>query len=217
MEIVKIYIPHLYAIRYDGDVLNVYKLVYEQLTDVDYLQQFFDTFKDRISEHIVENIGYPKEETEEYISEVHDRMMDIVEEIKTICFDIRDGKAKDFGTMFEPHSRQDIRQLPVGGGSSTKYALPYLPVKCYGSGRKPSLVRIYAIELALDCYIIIYGGIKINLDTNCCPTFDKNGYETTLEDEIHKRVSSVANFLAEKGIIDKEGLIQYMEESHENR
>ncbi|MDE5796445.1 MAG: hypothetical protein K2H75_04990 [Muribaculaceae bacterium] len=217
MEIVKIYVPNLYAIRYDGDKLNIYKLVYECLTDADYLQQFFDTFKDRISTHIVSSLGYPREETEEYISEVHDRMIDIVEEIREVCLDIRDGKAKDFGTMFEPHSRQDIRQLPVGGGSSTKYALPYLPVKCWGSGRKPSLVRIYAIELALDCYIIIYGGIKIDLDTNHCPTFDRNGNETTLEDEIRSKVSSVARFLSEKGIVDKAGLNQYMEEDHENR
>lgn len=212
MEIVKIYVPNLYAIRYDGDRLNIYKLIYDRLTDIDYLQQFFDTFKDSISEYIVRALGYPREETEEYISEVHDRMIDIVEEIQEICFDIRDGKAKDFGTMFEPHSRQDIRQLPEGGGISTKYALSYLPVKCWGSGRKPSLVRIYAIELALDCYIIIYGGIKIELDTNYCPTFDKDGNETTLEDEIRNRVTSVALFLAEKGIIDKEGLTQYMEE-----
>ncbi|MDE6668932.1 MAG: hypothetical protein K2K26_04510 [Muribaculaceae bacterium] len=217
MEIVKIYVPNLYAIRYNGDKLNIYKLVYERLTDADYLQQFFDTFKDRISKHIVSSLGYPREETEEYISEVHDRMIDIVEEIQKICCDIRNGKAKDFGTMFEPHSRQDLRQLPAGGGSSTKYALSYLPVKCWGSGRKPSLVRVYAIELALDCYIIIYGGIKIDLDTNCCPTFDRNGNETTLENELYNRVTSVARFLTEKGIIDKEGLTQYMDEDYEDR
>ena len=217
MDIVKIYEPYLFAVRYDGDKLHIYRLVYSRLTDVEYLRHFFETFRLRISDYLVSVLGYPREETEEYISEVNDRMIDIDEEIELICEEIRTGQLNDFGHMFEPHSKIDIREMPDGGGKSNKYGTKYLPVKCWGLKGKPSLVRIYAIELALDCYIIIYGGIKIDLDTNVCPVFDENGDEVTLESEIQRRVVSVCEFLERQGIIDKEGLMQYIEEDHEDQ
>jgi len=70
--------------------------------------------------------------------------------------------------------------------------------------------------LTKSCYIIIYGGIKINLDTNSCPDIDSAGKETVLEKEIRKRVLTVCSFLQEKGIIDPEGLKQFMEENGED-
>lgn len=217
MDIVKIYEPNLFSVRYDGDRLHIYRLVYNQLTDETYLRHFFETFNHRISDYLIQTLNFPREEIEEYISEVNDRMIDIDEYIDEICNSIRSGKLKDFGDMFEPHSKQDIRNLPDGGGKSSKYGTSYLPVKCWGLEGKPSLVRIYAIELSLDCYIIIYGGIKIDLDTNTCPAFDKNGNVTTLEDEIRQRVKIVCDFLHKHGIIDKEGLTQYIEEDHEDK
>ncbi|MBD5275757.1 MAG: hypothetical protein HDS37_06615 [Bacteroides sp.] len=217
MDIVKVYSPNLFAVRYDGDEMHIYRLVYEQLTDECYLRRFFESFGPRISDYLINTLRYPREEVEEYISEVNDRMIDIDEEIEEICQLIRDGSLQDFGEMFVPHSNLDIRQLPEGGGRSAKYGTKYLPVKCWGLEGKPSLVRIYAIELSLDCYIIIYGGIKIDLDTNACPTFDREGNETTLEAEIRRRVKTVCEFLELNGIIDNDGLIQFIEEDHEDK
>lgn len=215
MKIRKISPPYLYAAHYTEDKLNIYRLTYEKLTDIDYLSDFFDRFKDRISDYLVSQLEIERDEIEEYQAEVNDRMIDIDEEMVSLCKDIMDGKAKDFGNYFEPHSSKDFRQNPDGGGKSKKYNTGYLPVKCWGSS-KPSLVRIYAIELTKSCYIIIYGGIKIDLDTNDCPDIDKEGKETVLEEEIRKRVVTVCNFLQEKGIIDPEGLEQFMEENDED-
>lgn len=215
MKIRKISPPYLYAAHYRDDKLNIYRLTYKKLTDMEYLSDFFNRFKDQISDYLVSELGIEREEIEEYQAEVNDRMIDINEEITNLCKDIIDGNAKDFGTYFEPHSSKDFRQNPEGGGKSIKYKTDYLPVKCWGSS-KPSLVRIYAIELTKSCYIIIYGGIKIDLDTNDCPDIDKDGKETVLEEEIRKRVVTVCNFLQEKGIIDPEGLEQFMEETDED-
>lgn len=215
MEIVKIHPPYLFAVRYDGDSLNVYRLTYKNLTDIDYLDSYFSDFAKDISDYLIDSFGYPREEIEEYISEVNDKIIDIEEEIRATCEDLLKGRAIDFGTMFVPHSKFDHRILPQGGGPSSQYGTQYLPVKCWGS-EKPSLVRIYAIELSLDCYIIIYGGIKITLSTNDCPAYDRDGNVTTLEKEIRERVDIVSRFLAQEGIIDKEGLIQYMEEEHDS-
>lgn len=215
MKIRKISPPYLYAAHYRDDKLNIYRLTYKKLTDMEYLSDFFNRFKDQISDYLVSELGIEREEIEEYQAEVNDRMIDIDEEITDLCKDIIDGTAKDFGTYFEPHSSKDFRQNPEGGGKSIKYKTDYLPVKCWGSS-KPSLVRIYAIELTKSCYIIIYGRIKIDLDTNDCPDIDKDGKETVLEEEIRKRVVTVCNFLQEKGIIDPEGLEQFMEETDED-
>ncbi len=212
MKIVRIHSPHLFAVRYDSDRLNVLFKVYSRLTDEKYIRGFLESFAGRISDHIVDHLGFDREETEEYIAEINNRMIDIYDEIRQTCLHISEGKVADFGNFFEPHSTRDRRESSRGGGKSTKYNVPHLPVKCWGSGYKPSLVRIYAIELARDCYIIIYGGIKIDLDTADCPAFDEDGKETTLEEEIRKRVLAVSDFLVEKGIVDKEGLLQYMEE-----
>jgi len=214
MEIKKISPPYLFAAHYSGDRLNIYRLIYKKLTDEEYVTSFFVKWHDRISDYIVNNLGHDRDEIEEYMADVHDRMIDIDEEISDICDNIKSGKVRDFGMYFVPHSNKDYRTSPDGGGKSCKYHTDYLPVKCWGSS-KPSLVRIYAIELTKDCYIITYGGIKIDLDTNDCPDFDKDGNESTLEEEIRKRVIEVCDFLERMGITDKEGLIQYMEEEHD--
>lgn len=212
MQAVKIYPPFVYAIRYQGDTLNIYRLISKRLQDPEYLEKFFEEFHDKISDYIVNTLGIPKNEIEEYGAEVNDRILDIDDEIKKICEDICVGNKNNFGNYFFPHSNYDFRNLPDGGGKSKKYLRNYLPVKCYGEGQPKSIVRLYAIEFSLDCYLIFYGGIKITLDTNESPTFDDNGNITDLESEIEKRYKEVCDFLKEKGIIDKDGLIDYMKE-----
>ena len=171
MEIVRIHAPYLYAVKYDGDSLNIYRRTLSKLTDDRYLTEFFNRFGSRICDCMIH----------------------------------------DFSNCFDPHSKFDIRELPDGGGRSYKYATGYLPVKCKGSSATP-LVRIYAIELSLRCYIIVYGGIKLALDTNDAPDLDKDGNTSTLERELKSRLLTVCGFLAQNGIISPDGLTEYVEE-----
>ncbi len=211
MIIRRIFAPYLYAVKYDGDDYNIYRLTYNKLTDDTYLSEFFEKFGERISDYNVDKFGIDRTETEEYAAEVNDEMIDLSEELERICQDIRDQKVKDFGFCFEEHSKFDVRELPDGGGRSVKYSSDYLPVKCKGVAR-PSLVRIYAIELSLKCYIIVYGGIKVALDTNDSPDLDSEGNESTLEKELRARLTAVCRFLTMKGIVSPEGLSDYLEE-----
>lgn len=212
MDIRKIYAPYLYAAIYDGDDCNIYRLMLKKLTDPEYLSDFFDKFYQRISDYIVEHIGIDRSETEEYAAEVNDQMIDIDEELDRICKELDAGNIENFGGCFTEHGKFDFRKLPEGGGNSKKYSIGYLPVKCKGTA-SPSLVRIYAIELSLSCYIIIYGGIKITLDTNESPDFNSKGEESILEAEISQRVKTVCDSLTQKGIVDSDGLIDFMEEN----
>ena len=195
MEIVRIHAPYLYAVKYDGDSLNIYRRTLSKLTDDRYLTEFFNRFGSRISDYIVQKFKIDRSETEEYAAEVKAQMLD----------------NHEFSNCFDPHSKFDIRELPDGGGRSYKYATGYLPVKCKGSSATP-LVRIYAIELSLRCYIIVYGGIKLALDTNDAPDLDKDGNTSTLERELKSRLLTVCGFLAQNGIISPDGLTEYVEE-----
>lgn len=75
MKIRKISPPNLYAVQYEGDKLNIYRLTYQKLTDTEYLSDFFDRFKDRISEYLISELEIERDETEEFQAEVNDRMI----------------------------------------------------------------------------------------------------------------------------------------------
>ncbi|MDE5886625.1 MAG: hypothetical protein K2H46_03450 [Muribaculaceae bacterium] len=214
MEIIGIYPPALYAVRYSGEALNIYRLTIRNLTDDEYLIKFFTSFKEEISQYIVDELGYERDDIEDYVVEANDQIIDLRDELKRISNEIRLGICQDFGGYFQPHSSIDISIPPEGGGASVKYGVDYLPVKCYGIGH-PSLVRLYAIEFSYDCYLIIYGGIKIKRSTNDCPAFDDKMSVTTLESELRKRLYKVCEFLKENSIVDRQSLLDYMEEDHE--
>ncbi|MDE6753250.1 MAG: hypothetical protein K2J82_01405 [Muribaculaceae bacterium] len=214
MEIKGIYPPNLYAIKYSGDKLNIYRLTLRNLTDTDYLEKFFSDFNTQISDFLIDELGYGRDEIEEYIIETNDQIIDIRDDLEKICKDIAAERTPNFGSYFKPHSKIDFGNPVYGGGVSKEYGIEYLPVKCYGTNRPP-LVRIYAIELALDCYLIIYGAIKIQKSTEKSPAFDRRGNPTTIEEEIKKYVHKVCKFLKDNSIIDKQTLLDYMKEDDE--
>lgn len=211
MEIEEVYPPFVYAAKYDGDKMNIYRLTMHKLTDDEYLSNFFNKFNTLISQYLINHFDIDPNETEAYAAEVNDKMIDIWEDIRDKSKKIACGEIKDFSGYFEPQSKTDIREMPDGGGKSDEYKTNYLPVKCWGYD-KPSLVRIYAIELSLRCYIIIYGGIKLDKTTELSPDIDSDGKFSTLETEIKKRISEVCDYLRDNNIIDGEGLIEFLEE-----
>lgn len=214
MEIVGIYPPYLYAVKYSDDNMDIYRLTIKNLTDDEYLEKFYGKFQDQISDFLVKNLGIPRDEIEEYEAITNDQMIDIYEDLRRICKNIREKKISDFDGYFKPHSPIDFPNPDGGGGKSQQYGVEYLPVKCYGSERPP-LVRLYAIELTSDCYLIIFGGIKITRSTNDCPAFGKNNTISTLENELRDRIEKVCNFLEANKVIDNKSLIDYLKEDHE--
>ena len=209
MEIVGIYPPYLYSIKKSDNDLSEYSEIFNRLTSEEYVTDFFDKFADAVSDFWINYLGNVRDEIEDYITEIDNDIWDIRDEIKSICNSEERINKGDLQSLFIPHSKYDIRELPHGGGRSIKYGIGYLPVKCYGISR-PSLIRIYAIELSINCYIIIYGGIKIDLDTNKCPALDSQGRPTTLENEIRNTVMNVCHFLKANGIYDPESMADYM-------
>ena len=59
------------------------------------------------------------------------------------------------------------------------------PMKSYGTNR-PSLLRLYAIKLGPNCYLIVYGGIKLGDTIQNSPV---------LKDKVFNKIDNVLNYL----------------------
>lgn len=66
------------------------------------------------------------------------------------------------------------------------------PMKSYGTNR-PSLLRLYAIKLGPNCYLIVYGGIKLGDTIQNSPV---------LKDKVFNKIDNVLNYLEANGIED---------------
>lgn len=213
IRVCELFSPYIFAVQYDGDDLDIYEQMVERLTNHKFLVDHFRRFSDHIDAEGEKIYGFPRSEAQEYARIAVKNMQDLEEALVQRCEDIDNGKETDFKELFEVHSKSDQRALPEGGGKSSQYDVDYLPVKCFGM-KKPSLVRIYAIEISLTCYIIIYGGIKLADTSSHCPDYNVRGEVSNLEEELKSRILAVARFLKGLGILDLEGFNQYVEEDH---
>ena len=70
------------------------------------------------------------------------------------------------------------------------------PMKSYGT-KSPSLLRLYAIKIDTNCYLIVYGGIKLGDTIQNSPV---------LKDKVFNKIDSVLSFLKNNGIADSEDI-----------
>ena len=69
-------------------------------------------------------------------------------------------------------------------------------MKSYGVS-SPSLLRLYAIKLDSNCYLIVYGGIKLGDTIQNSPI---------LKDKVFNKIDKVLNYLKINGIEDSEDI-----------
>ncbi|MBO5700268.1 MAG: hypothetical protein J6R57_02490, partial [Bacteroidales bacterium] len=70
------------------------------------------------------------------------------------------------------------------------------PMKSYGTGM-PSLLRLYAIKIDSNCYLIVYGGIKLGATIQDSPV---------LKDNVFKKIDEVLSYLRVNGIADSDDI-----------
>ena len=112
-----------------------------------------------------------------------DEAFDLEKHIDKLNQNTAHGTTPDFDEFFEP----------LNGEFS--YVYIQTPMKAYGT-LKPSLLRLYAIKLKSNCYLITGGGIKY------CRKMDQS---PELKAEIEK-LKMVRSFLQKLGIEDVEDL-----------
>jgi hypothetical protein len=69
----------------------------------------------------------------------------------------------------------------------------YIPMKGYGEGYRPSLIRFYAIKIQPNVFVIATGGIKIGKTMQDSPW---------LKEYVFKKIDIVRKFLSSLGITE---------------
>lgn len=75
-----------------------------------------------------------------------------------------------------------------------KFEFEYVPMKSYGT-KRPSLIRMYAIKMGANRYIITGGGIKL------CKTIQESPY---LREHILQDIDKVRSWLKANGIYEED-------------
>jgi hypothetical protein len=76
------------------------------------------------------------------------------------------------------------------------YEWKLIPMKGYGTG-KPTFIRLYAIRMEENCYLMVYGGLK---------SADTIQNSPVLKTEVFKRIDQTLAYLKREGITEQEDL-----------
>ncbi len=178
MEIVEICEPYLYSIRYDTEEIEFNKLFHEW-EEVEWLLTFFESHSAEMDPDFWANITDPEVASARTLTEAFE--LELL--IQQLLDNTRNNTKPDLDTFFKP----------LGG--EYVYVWDYLPVKAYGTA-SPSLLRLYAIKLASNCYVVTGGGVKYS---------KKMAESPELKVEL-KKIDQVRCFLKENAIIDSEDI-----------
>jgi hypothetical protein len=182
VEIVEIYKDWLYSISFDEKDLNEYHRVFREWHDLDYLVAFFSKNKDYVNTDFWKKAGLNPDNPEQSAERVIQEADDLETYISDLVANCNNGVKPDFDEYFRF----------LGGKYKCLWSLE--PVKSYGT-ISPSLLRLYAIKLDANCYLIVYGGIKLG---------DKIQNSPILKDKVFNKIDLVLSFLKTNGIADSE-------------
>lgn len=182
MEIEEVFPSHLYSIRYDGEKRNEFRRLFqEEWNSKDYLLSFFRKYIDYLDKNIWSHLEKKPEEAAKYVIEDANNLEIF---INTLERNVNNGKKPDFDAFF----------YPLDGKYS--YVWDMMPVKGYGR-KAHTFLRLYAIKVEANCYIVVYGGLKLGRSIQESPL---------LKNEVFNRIDRVLRYLKQEGVIDHEDL-----------
>lgn len=179
MEIVEIYPPYIYSIKY-GVGENEFDRLFQLWNDVGFVTQFISDNSDCLKSDVWQGLSCVEDAARQVLDEA-EALEDLFEEMND---NVVMGRQPDFDSHF--------RCL----GGKYKYEIEWLPMKSYGTFN-PSLLRMYAIRMDVNTYLITGGGIKL-ADTI------QNSPE--LRDRVLQDIDRVRAFLKENGIFDSDDM-----------
>lgn len=182
MDIVQIIPNRIYSIRYDGEErAEYYRLFNKEWTDVDFLMDFFQSHPEFTENAFWGFLGNDPEIASARV--IRDANL-LETHLKELANNSDNGTTPDLEHYFEPLEGKYF------------YELDMTPMKGYGT-LEASFLRLYAIRVEHNCFLIVYGGIKLN---------DKIQNSPVLKENVFRKIDSVRQFLKDEGIIDGEDL-----------
>jgi hypothetical protein len=179
MNIVRIFGKYLFAFKYNDESVDEFERLFDLWQDVEYLENFFEENKSDLLNGFWE--------------------IDSVEEaIISTLLDAQkfEDKLLELSTKgdYDQNNGLESLFLPL-------YNSQYLVIDLNKSKAKRSWLRIYAIRIKMNAYIVTGGAIKLT---------------ATMDEREHTRkelskLEKCRNFLMEQGLIDIEGVIEETE------
>ena len=180
LKIITIYRPYLYSIQYDKFDENEYDRLFNAWNDVSYVVQFITAHKDLLHNHHWIHISKAEEAAQQVLEEAEG----LETLIETLCINTAHQTVPDLDSHF--------RYLE----GKYRYELEYPAMKSYGT-KRPSLLRMYAIKLQENCYLITGGGIKLA---------DSIQHSPDLKNHILQNLDKTRTWLKKQGIIDSDDI-----------
>lgn len=167
--------------RYHGNEFNEYDRLMELWSDIDYLYTFFSKY----NEFLKNDVWSQTPNIESAIRQVLQEAISLETFLETLADNTDKGIKPDFDSHF--HYLE----------GKYKFIMVYQPMKSYGPHR-PSFIRLYAIKISDNCYLITGGGIKLAHTIQDSPELDK---------EVFQKIDGTLNWLKVNGILDASDLI----------
>ena len=175
MKIVPIFASHIWSICYEGDD-DIYSLLIERWTDQTYLLNFFEENKELLNNPFWE--GWT---LEDLMNAVYEEANELNNYFLYLHNNAATRSLPDFNSHFKPLSANSLEMELVRS-------------KSYGKGKnglKPSLLRIYAIKVDSNAFLLTGWAIKLTRKMTDC---------TELQTELN-RLEWARKELKKQGII----------------
>jgi len=173
----------LWAVRYDGMQDNILYHTFHNWLDLEWLELFFTEHSADLWQYFrIVNID----------DAIYDTLSDAVR-MQSLILDI------------SPDADLDAFFKPLHNSRTAKMLLGKEKAKGFRTSGHPSWLRLYAIKLEPQAYVITGGAIKL--------TYTMNERQHTLMEL--NRLETVRNFLIENGVSDLDGIIDLNKENND--
>lgn len=179
MEIEEIYKPYIYSIKYNGQELSEFDRLFDAWNDITEVVEFMQAHQAYLNDPVWCEQYTPTSAARK----VRDEAIELEDLFYNLCKNTDQGKTPDFDSHFK-----------FLGGKYQVYE--YIPMKSYGTGR-PSFLRMYAIKLKNNLYVITGGGIKLADTIQDSPD---------LQNHVIQNIDKVRAWLIQNGIMDEQDL-----------
>lgn len=181
MEIEAIYPPYIYSIKFDGENANEFERLFDSWRDLDEVISFFEKHKDYLKSETWSAVCEPESAAYQVSEEADD--LEIL--FHKLYLNAKKGNKPDFDSHFKYLE------------GKYKFEFEYVPMKSYGT-ESPSFIRLYAIKMGMNKYIIVGGGIKL------CKKIQESPY---LKDRIIQDIDKIRAWLKRNGIYEEDEFI----------
>ncbi len=154
--------------------------------DPEYLDGFFNKHKEDLQKEFYNNISIDKA-----IQRTIDEAYEFEQEILSIAENGEKSISENLQTLFKPLNNYENEIYPIPD---------YQKNKVYGPNDK-SWLRIYAIRIEENVFIITGGAIKLTKTMN-----EREHLKKELE-----KLENIKSFLISEGIIDNDGIVDFLE------